>query len=81
MRKLFALIVSVFMLGTVYSQDKKDVSLEDVWKDYKFYGRSVGGFRSMNDGIHYTTLEKSEESEKIEESIDLEPGAVFLPKN
>ena len=63
MRKLFALIVSVLMLGTVYSQDKKDVSLEDVWKDYKFYGRSVGGFRSMNDGIHYTTLEKSEESE------------------
>ncbi|PCJ00156.1 MAG: S9 family peptidase [Flavobacteriales bacterium] len=69
MRKLFALIVSVLMLGTVYSQDKKDVSLEDVWKDYKFYGRSVGGFRSMNDGIHYTTLEKSEESEKVSDII------------
>ena len=60
MKKLIAVALSLLLIGTIYSQEKKDVTLEDVWRDYKFYPRSVGGFRSMNDGVHYTTLEKSE---------------------
>ena len=34
---------------------RKQVSLEDIWKDYNtFRSKSVYGLRSMNDGLHYT---------------------------
>lgn len=36
----------------------KDVTLEDLWKKYAFVQQSVSGLRSMNDGMHYTVLEK-----------------------
>jgi dipeptidyl-peptidase-4 len=65
MKRFTAVILTLFIIGTAFSQDKKDVTLEDVWKDYRFYARSVGGFRSMNDGIHYTTLEGGEEESDI----------------
>ncbi len=65
MRNLFTIALSILLLGTAYTQDKKDVSLEDVWRDYKFYGRSISGFRSMNDGIHYTTLQKGKNGSEI----------------
>ncbi len=65
MRNLFAIVLSVLIVGTACSQDKKDVTLEDVWRDYKFYASSVGGFRSMNDGIHYTTLERGKDGADI----------------
>lgn len=46
--------------STLLSQNKKrDVTLEDIWKDYKFSSRSIGGLKSLNDGEHYTALEKS----------------------
>jgi len=36
----------------------KQISLEDIWKYYKFYPRTVSGFRSMNNGEYYTILNK-----------------------
>lgn len=36
----------------------KDVTLEDLWKKYAFSQENVSGLRSMNDGQHYTVLEK-----------------------
>ncbi len=57
MKRIIVVIVSILMFGTVYSQDKRDITLEDIWRDYKFYGKSIGGLRSMNDGVHYTTLD------------------------
>jgi dipeptidyl-peptidase-4 len=36
-----------------FSQEKKVVTLEDVWLKNSFSARSVGGFRSLNDGQHY----------------------------
>ncbi len=38
---------------------KKHISLKDIWKDYKFMQESVSGLRSMNDGEHYTVLERT----------------------
>ena len=57
MKNLFAVIIALVVIGSVNGQEKKDVTLEDIWKDSKFSANSVGGFRSMNDGVHYTTLE------------------------
>ncbi|PCJ23976.1 MAG: S9 family peptidase [Flavobacteriales bacterium] len=65
MKNLFAIVLSILFISAAYGQDKRDVTLEDIWRDYKFYGQSVGGVRSMNDGVHYTTLEKGKEESDI----------------
>ncbi len=54
---VFALILLVSVSGFAQEVNKK-VTLEDVWKNYTFYARSVRGVTSMNDGVHYTTLER-----------------------
>jgi dipeptidyl-peptidase-4 len=38
--------------------ENKQITLEDIWKYYKFYPKTVSGFRSMNDGENYTILNK-----------------------
>ncbi|MEX2379289.1 MAG: S9 family peptidase [Vicingaceae bacterium] len=35
-----------------------DITLEEIWKEYAFNQESVSGLRSMNNGLHYTVLEK-----------------------
>jgi dipeptidyl-peptidase-4 len=66
MKKIILISITFFIaLGSVFSQEKRDVTLEDIWQTYQFYGRSVGGFRSMNDGVHYTTLEPSKDGSDI----------------
>ena len=57
MKKLFIVVLLVLFTPCLFGQDKSDVSLEDIWTDGKFDAYSIDGFRSMNDGIHYTTLE------------------------
>lgn len=57
MKKSFAFILIGFVALTAAAQ-KADITLEDIWRDYKFYSRSIGGLRSMNDGIHYTSLDR-----------------------
>lgn len=34
----------------------QDLSVADIWKDYKFYAKGVDGFRSMNDGNYFTKI-------------------------
>ncbi len=33
------------------------ITLEEIWKEYKFFPKRVPGFNFMNDGRHYTRLE------------------------
>lgn len=59
MRKIsFLILLITTIIGQVYSQ-KKEVTIDDVWKTYSFYARSVGGIRSLNDGVFYTSLERT----------------------
>lgn len=60
-------IVSLFILitSTLIAQ-KKDVSLSDVWQRYSFFARSTGGLRSMNDGSHFTVLDRDQNGPKID---------------
>jgi len=39
--------------------------LDDLWKNYAFFPKSVGGFNSMNDGEHYSTMERTEDGQEI----------------
>ena len=48
----------------IFSQ-KRDITLADLWKNYAFYPKSMGGFNSMNDGEHYSTIEKTEDGQEI----------------
>ena len=52
----FIVLVVFIALGTgAFAQSK--ITIEDLWRNYKFFPASVRGVSSMNDGEHYTTME------------------------
>lgn len=63
--RIIKLFLFLLLTSSLIAQNKKDVALEDIWQNYTFSARSVGGFRSMNNGINYTVLERSKESVDI----------------
>ena len=63
MKKTFTLIICISI--SIFSYSQKEVTLEDIWQNYKFYPSGVPGFKSMNDGEHYTTTEKNDDGIKI----------------
>ncbi len=78
---LFALFVGVFSMSIV--AQKQDITLEDIWRDYKFYSHSIGGLRSMNDGVHYTSIDKVDGSESVVKYsyVDKKKGEVLVAGN
>jgi len=55
MKKFLVLILSfVFVSATA---QKKQISVEDVWRDYTFMPTFFSGFNSMNDGASYTEVD------------------------
>ena len=63
MKKTFILFICIYISLDFFAQ--KQVTLEDIWLNYEFYPNGVSGFKSMNDGKHYTTSEKTESRIKI----------------
>lgn len=63
MKKLSTLIFIVTLLMStvqLFGQEAtKEITLEDIYKNGVFREKSISGLRSMNDGEHFTTLEKS----------------------
>jgi len=51
---LFLLCLPAFFV----SAQTKPITVEDIWKDYSFYARSVPGFNFQKDGRHYTRKEE-----------------------
>jgi dipeptidyl-peptidase 4 len=58
MKKILAisLLLAFYQIG--FSQPARILTNDVIWKDYAFYGETVSGVRSMNDGEHFTTLER-----------------------
>ena len=58
--KTTVLIILCLMLGGIVTQGQENskITLADLWKNGTFYPQGVRGLRSMDDGNHYTTLEK-----------------------
>ncbi|PJA07659.1 MAG: S9 family peptidase [Flavobacteriales bacterium CG_4_10_14_0_2_um_filter_32_8] len=52
---LIALLLGVF--GSIFGQEKKIITLEDIWKNHQFSQETISGLRSMKDGSNYTVLE------------------------
>jgi dipeptidyl-peptidase 4 len=55
------LIISavLILLGTAQIFSQKNITLEEIWQEFKFSPASVPGFNFMKDGRHYTRLEQS----------------------
>ncbi len=60
-RKFNLLILSILFTSNIFAQQNsfKKITVDDLWKNWSFWTNSVYGVRSMNDGIHYTTLDRS----------------------
>ncbi len=58
-------IFTTALLALTLSLSAQDITLEDIWKKGTFRQRSVYGLSSMNDGIHYTTLDRGEKGNEI----------------
>ncbi|WP_421918713.1 S9 family peptidase [Marinifilum sp.] len=56
---LSAMILLCFSLLVVAQQEVKKISMEDLMLYGTFRQNSIHGLRSMNDGVHYTTLEEN----------------------
>lgn len=55
---ILLILVTFISIGQTNSE-KKEITVESIWKDYTFYGQGVSGFRSMNDGEHFTKFESA----------------------
>ena len=64
MKKILIICFSLVFITPIFSQ-KRDITLDDLWKDYAFYPERKGGLNSMNDGEHYSTKEKTEDGQEI----------------
>lgn len=64
MKKIVALLL-VLAVTTLNAQ-KKQITTEEVWRDYAFFPAMFPGFNSMNDGTHYTQTEENGDLAKYE---------------
>lgn len=55
MKQYFIIGFSLLTIQSISAQ-KKNVTLEDIWKNGTFASKGVYGLESMNDGIHYSTI-------------------------
>lgn len=60
------LLLIVLSLNTgIFCFSQNDLSIEKIWKNYEFYGKSVNGFRGMNDGEHFTQISTADGKNSI----------------
>ncbi len=64
MKKILTLFLALLIITPTFAQ-KRDITLDDLWKNYTFYPKSYSGLNSMNDGEHYVTMEKTEDGQEI----------------
>ncbi len=59
----FILFAISLMLGTtLFSQE---ITVEKIWKNYEFFGASINGFESMNDGNYFSKITQTENGPSI----------------
>ncbi len=57
MKNVIIIAFSLFIFESIFGQNKKIITLEDIWKNHQFSSETIGGLRSMKDGESYTVLE------------------------
>lgn len=58
MKRLTFLLYALLWVGSsaIYAQERQKVSVEDVWRYYRFYPKSIQTINWMKDGKYYTAL-------------------------
>ena len=56
MKVNYFLALALLLLSTNVKAQK--ISVEKIWKEYAFFGKSVDGFRSMNNGEYFSKISK-----------------------
>ena len=64
MKKLLTLLLSLLFVTATFTQER-DITLEDLWQNHTFYPSYIRGFNSMNDGEHYSTMERTDNIQEI----------------
>ena len=54
-KNISILLVTLLVSSLIYAQK---LSVEKIWKNYEFFGASVDGFRSMNDGNYFSKTKR-----------------------
>ncbi len=57
MKRFTFVVLSILCSTAVLWAQKKKISVEEIWKDYKFFAKSAVGFNFMQNGMYYTRLE------------------------
>ena len=55
MKIYISIIASFLFIASAVSQ--KEITTEDLWKNYTFFAQSIPGFNFLKDGQHYTRLQ------------------------
>lgn len=72
--KYYLLIASLLVCQFVNAQGKKQITMDDLFKNNTFRVKSVPGFNGMKDGRHYTKIEQTGDVQIIKK-YNLETGA------
>ena len=64
MKKILLICLSFLAVNTMFSQ-KKNITLDDLWKNYSFFPKNYSSLNSMNNGEHYVSLENSELGQEL----------------
>ncbi|MBL7683460.1 MAG: S9 family peptidase [Flavipsychrobacter sp.] len=72
--KYSLLIASLLVVQLANAQAKKQITMDDLFKNNTFRMKSVPGFNGMKDGRHYTKIEQSGDVQIIKK-YNLETGA------
>lgn len=77
------LIVLLFLLSSaqLLAQLKKEITLENIWKENTFRQEVVAGFRSMQDGLHYTEIDKDGNLNKVKFEDAITTGTLLNLKS
>ena len=58
MRTLIWAFTALFCSATSFAQTGKQITMDDLWKNNTFRVKDVPGFNAMNDGLHYTQIDR-----------------------
>jgi len=64
MKKILLICLAFLVINPVFSQ-KKNITLDDLWKNYSFFPKNYNSLNSMNNGEHYVSLENSELGQEL----------------
>ncbi|MFM1946209.1 MAG: hypothetical protein RL207_492 [Bacteroidota bacterium] len=69
------LFLFTFIYSIVFTQD---LTVERIWKNYEFSPKRISGFKSMNDGEHYTNVKEGNSIYKFSLNDMNDKGTVVL---